>query len=97
METPSTLLVHLVCWLADGAAVLYLSSVLSAVLILLAEGIKSTHKQQIDINYDHYHDTSHGKDCTSPPIIIIHDLLIQKGSVVTADHRLNLSNSGILL
>lgn len=87
---------HLTCWLSDGAVVLYLSSVPSVVLILLAEGM-SIHKQQIDINYNHYHDTSHGTDCTSPPIIIMHDLLIQKGSVVTIDHRLNLSNSGILL
>lgn len=64
---------------------------------LFAEGKRSVHKQQMDINYNHYHDTSHSTDCTSSPIIIMHDLLIQKGFVVTIDHRLNLSNSGILL
>lgn len=64
---------------------------------LLAEGIRSVHKQQIDINYSPYHNTSHSTDCTSPPFITVHDLLIQKGSVVTADHRQSLSNSGIWL
>ena len=65
--------------------------------ILLAEGIMSIYKQQIDINYNYCHDTSHSTDCTSPPIIFMHDLLIQKGFVVAVDHRLNLSNGGILL
>lgn len=59
--------------------------------------VRSTHKQQINMNYNHYHDTSRSTACTSSPIIIMHDLLIKKGFVVTIDHRLNLSNSGILL
>lgn len=85
--------VHHLC--INLLALFYSLPVLSTVL--LAEGIRSIHKQQIDINYSHYHNTWHSTDCTSPPLIIVHDLLIQKGSVVTTDHRQSLSNSGIFL